>query len=111
MIQLIYISNGTDRWPLELVSKPNQTQMQMASLAFVGAREEFPQFSAARRKMLQTISSHTFADYSFTMADVTVTCDVEQQGYSAAGVNFLIPAAEGECSFYLQFTMSVKRSE
>jgi len=84
-----------------------QTQMQMATLAFVGAREEFPQFSAARRKMLKNISSHTFEDYSFTLADVTVTCDVEQQGYSAAGVNFLIPADEGECSFYLQFTMSV----
>lgn len=84
-----------------------QTQMQMAALAFVGAREEFLQFSSARRKMLKSISSHTFEDYSLTMADVTVTCDVEQQGYSAAGVNFLIPADEGECSFYLQFSMSV----
>ncbi|MBR3762365.1 MAG: MerR family transcriptional regulator [Lachnospiraceae bacterium] len=88
-----------------------QTQMQMASLAFVGAREEFPQFSTARKKMLKTISSHTFSDYSFTWADVTVTCDVEQQGYSAAGANFLIPADEGECSFYLQFSMIVKTPE
>jgi len=83
-----------------------QTQMQMAALAFVGAQKEFPQFSSARRKMLETIANHVFEDYSFTQAGVTVTCDVEQQGYNRS-VGLLIPSDEGECSFYLHFTMSI----
>lgn len=85
-----------------------QTQMQLAALSFVGARDEFPHFSLARRKMLQTITSHGFEDYSFTEAGVTVTCDVEHKGYHLAGVELLLPSDEGECSFYMNFTMSVE---
>lgn len=85
-----------------------QDLMQLATLAFVGARDEFPQFSSARKKMVKTIASHEFEDYSFTEAGVTVTCDVEQKGYSPAGVSLLIPSEEGECSFYLQFVMQVE---
>lgn len=83
-------------------------QQQLASLAFVGARDEFPQFSAARRKMVQTIASHAFKDYSFREAGVVVACDVEQQGYSETGVGYMVPSKEGECSFYLHFDMSIE---
>jgi len=86
-----------------------QDLMQLASLAFVGARDEFPQFSSARKKMVSTISDHRFVDYSFTEAGVSVSCDVELQGYTPAGVSLSIPAEEGECYFYLQFTMGVER--
>ena len=86
-----------------------QDLMQLASLAFVGARDEFPQFSSARKKMIQNISSHSFEDYSFTEGNVTVACDVETQGYSPiTGMSLLFPNDEGECSFYLNFTMSVE---
>ena len=86
-----------------------QNLMQLATLAFVGARDEFPQFSSARKKMIQNISSHSFEDYSFTEGNVTVTCDVETQGYSPiTGMSLLFPNDEGECSFYLNFTMSVE---
>ena len=84
-----------------------QSQMQLATLAFVGARDSFPQFGAARSKMIEIISSHVFEDYSFTQAGVNVVCDVEQEGYSVTGMELLIPSEEGECSFYLNFSMSV----
>ncbi len=83
-----------------------QIQMQLASLAFVGAQKEFPQFSSARRMMVKTITSNAFEDYSFTEAGVTVACDVKMQGYHPVGNNLLIPSEEGECSFYLHFNMS-----
>ena len=85
-----------------------QDLMQLASLAFVGARDEFPQFSGARKRMIQNISSHSFEDYSFTEGNVKVNCDVETQGYWPAGISLLIPDDEGECSYYLNFTMSVE---
>lgn len=84
-----------------------QTQMQLASLAFVGARDEFLQFSPARKKMVRSITSHSFEDYSFKEAGVSVTCDVEQVGYGLVGAGLMIPVDEGECSFYLHFNMCV----
>ncbi len=86
----------------------HQIQMQLASLAFVGAQDAFPQFSSARNKMVKTITDHTFEDYNFTEAGVTVTCDVEQQGYHQTGADLLIPSDEGDCSFYLHFNMSIE---
>lgn len=87
----------------------HQNQMQLASLAFVGAQDAFPQFSSARSKMVKTITDHAFEDYSFTEAGVAVTCDVEQQGYHQTGVGLLLPSDEGECSFYLYFNMSIEK--
>lgn len=84
-----------------------QTQIQLAALAFVGAQEEFSQFSSARSKLVEKLSSNSFRDYSFTEAGVTVSCDVEMQGYHVVGDDLLIPSDEGECFFYLQFRMSI----
>lgn len=85
-----------------------QSQMQLASLAFVGAQDSFPLFSSARSKMIKTISSHEFEDYSFLESGVMVTCDVEQAGYALTGTHLLMPSKEGECYFYLEFSMSVE---
>ena len=83
--------------------------MQLAVLSFVGARDGFPQFSNAKSKMLKQITSHVFEDYSFTEAGVTVTCDVEYKGYSPVmGLDNLIPAEEGECAYYMKFTMAIE---
>lgn len=84
-----------------------QSQMQLAALAFVGARDSFPQFYDARSKMINSISSHVFEDYSFTQAGVNVVCDVEQEGYAMTGMELLAPSEEGECSFYFYFSMGV----
>lgn len=89
-----------------------QSQMQLAVLAFVGAQDEFSHFSSALEKMVEIVASHEFKDYEFTEAGIKVVCDVEWQGYEVwpgynqNGNEVLIPLAEGESSFYMEFSMS-----
>lgn len=106
-----YISQGMPKEERQAVSS-NQLQMQLAALAFVGAKNEFSQFSSARKEMVEIIASHEFEDYNFSEAGVRISCDVEWQGYEVLpgynqnGNTILISLDEGESSFYMEFTMS-----
>ena len=83
-----------------------QRQMELATLAFVGAKNEFSQFSFAREKMIETITSNVFSDYSFTEAKVNVNCDVEYEGYSLVENEFLMCGSNQMASFTMKFSMT-----
>lgn len=83
-----------------------QEQMQMAALAFVGAGEEFRILSADKHKLIRQIEEHVFEDFSFSMAGVRVTCDVEYSGYEDVYTgSALFPGEDQENRFSLKFSM------
>lgn len=83
----------------------HQTEMMLAVLAFVGAQDEFPQFSTARKQLAEQILACEFEDYDFTEAGVRVTCNVDWTGYEKVG-NGVLWSLDDESSFYMEFTMS-----
>lgn len=84
----------------------HQLQMMIAALAYVGAQEEFSQFSSARVNMTEQIAACEFEDFDFTEAGVRVICDVESTGYEGAGSGTLWSLDDGACYFFTEFTMS-----
>lgn len=58
------------------------TQMFLASLAFVGAQEEMKLFSKIPTRIAKQISDKTFEDFKFKEAGITFSCDTEYSGYS-----------------------------
>lgn len=83
-----------------------QYQMQLAVLAFVGAREDFRQISGDRGELVEIIAAHDFEDFSFTRAGVTVTCDMEYEGYgSPMPMGYLWPVEGEKQKFSLNFSM------
>lgn len=84
----------------------HQLQMMIAALAYVGAQEEFSQFSSARVNMTEQIAACEFEDFDFTEAGVRVICDVESTGYEGAGSGTLWSLDDGACYFFMEFTMS-----
>ena len=85
-----------------------QIEMMLAALSFVGAQDEFSQFSSARADLVEQIAAYEFEDFDFTEAGVRVTCDVESTGYEPAGSGTLWSTDDGACSFYMEFTMSIQ---
>ena len=96
---------GTPKEEKETISS-HQLQMMIAVLAYVGAQENFSQFSSARVNMTEQIAAHEFENFDFTQAGVRVTCDVESTGYEGAGSGALWSLDDAACSFYMEFTMS-----
>lgn len=81
-------------------------QMQLAVLAFVGAQEEFRQFSGDRGEIVELIAANDFGDFSFSRAGVNVTCEVEYKGYeNPMPMGYLWPEEGLEQQFSLQFAM------
>lgn len=84
----------------------HQLQMVIATLAYVGAQEEFSQFSSARVDMTNQILSYEFDNFDFTEAGVRVSCDIESIGYEYEGSGYLCSLDDAACSFYMEFSMS-----
>ena len=84
----------------------HQLQMAIATLAYVGAQEEFSQFSSARVDMTNQILSYEFEDFDFAEAGVRVACDIESIGYEYEGSGYLWSSDDAACSFYMEFSMS-----
>lgn len=98
---------GTPKEEKEMISS-QQLQMQLAALAFVGAQDEFSQFSSARQNMVDQIAACEFKDFDFSEAGIRLTCDVEWAGYERAGNGLLYSLEDGACSFYMEFSMSIQ---
>lgn len=84
-----------------------QEQMQLAALAFIGAQKEFNPFANESSQLASEISEYTGDDFSFTKAGITVNCDVEIVGNASQVADFMIlePLKNGECSYYLSYSM------
>lgn len=84
------------------------TEMLLASLAFVGAQSEMGLFSEIPSRISKQISNNPFQDFSSEEAGVAVSCDVEYSGYDAAQFGFLWPEGEtAETYFRLTYSMSI----
>ena len=81
-------------------------QMAAAAAAFAWAREGAPLLGSQRTDLLRYIQDHPLEDYALTLADVTVTYEVEAEGLMDTGF-FLIPETEGRGSIAYTFTMQV----
>ena len=80
--------------------------MQLAALAFVGARRDCGYISGDRRELVDMIATHDFEDFRFTLAGVTVACEVEYEGYeSPMPMGYLWPVEGSKQEFLLQFSM------
>ncbi len=88
-----------------------ETQMTLASYAFIGAQKEVSLFSNALRRIADHISNNKFQSYRFTEAGVEVVCDIEFSGYNGLYTDFtsewLIPDEDARENHYrLTFTMT-----
>ncbi|MBE5967067.1 MAG: MerR family transcriptional regulator [Lachnospiraceae bacterium] len=82
------------------------TQMLLASLAFVDAQREIGLFSKAPARMAKQIENNSFQDFHFTEAGITVTCDTEYSGYINTQSNLLLPEENATANYYrLSFSM------
>lgn len=74
-----------------------RSQMNLAALAFIGIKD----------RPVDIINSHQYEGFEFSEESVTVRCDMQWQGYEpCGGTEVFAPYDEGECSFYMEFTMS-----
>lgn len=72
-------------------------QKQLAVMAFIGINQN----------PIDIINSHEYEGFEFTEDGVTVCCDMQWQGYEPYGYTGVFhPSDEGECSFYMEFSMS-----
>jgi len=91
----------------EGVLSPYDTQMLLASLAFVGAQDEMKLYSKIPNKIEEQIKSRTFKDFHFKEAGITFTCDTEYYGYKDRSSQFLFSEENApETYFSLNFIMS-----
>ena len=73
------------------------SQMQLAALAFIGIQQN----------LIDIIDSYEYEEFEFVEDGVTVRCDMQWQGYQPYGATGVFePSDEGECSFYMEFSMS-----
>lgn len=78
-------------------------QKQLLYLAFLAAQKEANCIRILAGPELKRVTQ-TMGDYSFTLAGVRVTNEVEYSGYSDAGT-MLFPVVEEEQYFHMKFTM------
>ena len=73
------------------------SQMQLAAMAFIGIKQN----------PIDIINAHEYEEFEFVEDGVTVRCDMQWQGYEPYGSTGVFhPSDEGECSFYMEFSMS-----
>lgn len=81
-------------------------QMQLAVLAFVGARKDFKLLSGDGLETVDMISKHNFEDFSFSKAGITVSCEVDYVGYEEPmPLGYLWPVEGKKQEFSMKFTM------
>lgn len=74
-----------------------RAQMNLAAMAFIGIKD----------KPIDIINAHEYEGFEFSEEGVNVRCDMQWQGYEPYGsMGVFAPSDEGECSFYMEFTMS-----
>ena len=74
-------------------------QMNLAAMAFIGIKD----------RPVEIITGHEFEGFEFSEDGVTVRCDIQWQGYEPYGrTGVFAPSDEGECSFYMEFSMTLE---
>lgn len=82
------------------------TQMLLASLAFVGAQREMGLFSKIPDRIVNQIENNSFQDFNFTEGGITVTCDTEYSGYINTQTNILLSEENASANYFsLSFSM------
>ncbi|MGI5899494.1 MAG: MerR family transcriptional regulator [Christensenellales bacterium] len=86
---------------------PYDSQMLLASLAFVGAQNEMGLLSRLPAQMAKQIENSRFQSFSFSWANIAVDCKTEYSGYAGINSQFLVPAENTAQNHYsLTFSMS-----
>lgn len=84
------------------------SQMFLASIAFIGAQNEMRLFSKIPKRIAEQISNNTFQNFDFTEAGIAVTCNTDYSGYTKS--SFLFPKEnEEENYFSLEFSANKQR--
>lgn len=87
-----------------------RADIQLAALAFAGAQKGLGMFGPERTDMLEYIEDRAFEDFSYTLKDVVLNCDVEYKGYElwdSGGSRMLVPI-DGQAQ---EFSMHVEISK